>query len=385
MPMKIYADKRYLPEGLPHCSMLYPFWGFLSKFNVSELSSYVLDHYLETGNSLFELTSIEEADVVVLPFQWEQVVPEIISYRFDLEYHGKEMETMQRRIAGALQLAEELATKAAGNGAKPLAVFFVDDNETLRVPLPNAYTFRPSLRGEGRGPHEFAMPFWVRDEVLASFAGELPLRRKSKKPIVGFCGVPGLLPYGIRAGLKYRLSASPAISRAAAQLEIELLPAHPYRARAQALYLLSRSKDIQDNFIFRVQWFNGIFNDGLNLSVIRETRRQFLDNMLNSDYILCSRGAGNYSIRLYETLCLGRIPVFINTDCVLPFERWIDWKQYCVWIEEKDVPHISKRIMEFHERLSPQQFQDLQRECRRLWLEWLSPQAFFKNFYRHFQ
>jgi hypothetical protein len=34
---------------------------------------------------------------------------------------------------------------------------------------------------------------------------------------------------------------------------------------------------------------------------------------------------------------------------------------------------------------SPPEFVDLQHECRRLWQEWLSPEGFFANFYRHFQ
>jgi len=386
MQMKIYADKRYLPESLPHCPMLYPFWGLLAKLNVSELYSYVFDRYMETGASFFELTTVEDAQVAVLPFQWEQVVPESFSYRFDLEYHGKEVDTVLRGISDAQRLAEELAAEAASSSGKPLAVFFNDDNQTLTIPLRNVFTFRPSLLGSRRGPHEFAMPFWVRDKVAASFGGELPLRRKSSPPVIGFCGLPGLMPGGIRSGLKYRLAAIPSVSRAAAQLGIELLPRHHNRARAQALHMLSRSKDIRDNFIFRDHWFNGAFvNEGMNVPLLRESRRQYLANMLESDYILCARGIGNYSIRLYETLCLGRIPVFINTDCVLPFEQWIDWKQYCVWVEEQDIPHIADKVMEFHEQLSPGQFQDLQRACRQLWVEWLSPQGFFKNFYRHFQ
>lgn len=32
--------------------------------------------------------------------------------------------------------------------------------------------------------------------------------------------------------------------------------------------------------------------------------------MTGSDYVLCTRGNGNYSIRFYEALCRGRIPVF---------------------------------------------------------------------------
>jgi uncharacterized protein YprB with RNaseH-like and TPR domain len=39
----------------------------------------------------------------------------------------------------------------------------------------------------------------------------------------------------------------------------------------------------------------------------------------------------------------------------------------------------------FHNSLSPQEFLDLQHQCRRIWKKWLSRKGFFANFYRHFQ
>nr|MDQ3805076.1 glycosyltransferase family 47 protein [Acidobacteriota bacterium] len=167
---------------------------------------------------------------------------------------------------------------------------------------------------------------------------------------------------------------------------VEIEPQHHSRARAQALYILSRSADVQTNIIVRDGWFNRAFeNGGVNVPLVRQSRAEFYENMFGSDYVLCARGMGNYSIRFYETLCSGRIPVFVNTDCVLPFEEWVDWRQYCVWVEEEELPHIAERVAEFHERLSPAEFQDLQMACRRLWEEWLSPYGFFKNFHRHFR
>jgi hypothetical protein len=105
--------------------------------------------------------------------------------------------------------------------------------------------------------------------------------------------------------------------------------------------------------------------------------------MMDSDYVLCSRGFGNYSYRLYESLACGRIPVFVDTDCVLPYDFVIDWKRYCVWVDQSDLDSIPDRVAEFHDDLSPQQFEDLQLECRRLWEKWLAPEGFFAQFARH--
>ena len=100
---------------------------------------------------------------------------------------------------------------------------------------------------------------------------------------------------------------------------------------------------------------------------MQKARQEYVQNMIESDYILCARGAGNFSYRLYETLSCGRIPVFIDTDCVLPYNFAIEWKKYCVWVNEGELSHIAEKVAEFHSRLSPQEFLDLQSACRRLW------------------
>jgi hypothetical protein len=177
---------------------------------------------------------------------------------------------------------------------------------------------------------------------------------------------------GVR-GIAYRLGVRPA-------------PNDPFYARAESIEAVSRSSFVRSNFILRDAWFNGAFEgDGIDASLLRRSRRQYVENMFESDYILCTRGKGNYSIRFYETLSSGRIPVFVNTDCVLPFEEWIDWKQYCVWVEEEDISRLPERIAEFHEGLSAGEFKDRQRACRRLWETWLSPFGFFKNLRRYFE
>jgi hypothetical protein len=107
-------------------------------------------------------------------------------------------------------------------------------------------------------------------------------------------------------------------------------------------------------------------------------------SIVDSDYVLCARGIGNWSYRLYETLSLGRIPVFIDTDCVLPYDFAINWRDYCVWITRSEVSTIGERVAEFHESLSENDFVERQHACRKLWEDYVSPQGFFSNLYRHF-
>ena len=98
----------------------------------------------------------------------------------------------------------------------------------------------------------------------------------------------------------------------------------------------------------------------------------------------CARGAGNFSYRLYETLSCGRIPVFVDTDCVLPDEDMIDWRSLCVWVDESELDEIGERVAAFHAAYDDSSFRELQHECRRVWLERLSPEGWFEHLDRYF-
>lgn len=49
-----------------------------------------------------------------------------------------------------------------------------------------------------------------------------------------------------------------------------------------------------------------------------DTRKEYIQNMTESDFILSPRGDANQSARLYETLSAGRIPILPNTKQILP-------------------------------------------------------------------
>ena len=108
-------------------------------------------------------------------------------------------------------------------------------------------------------------------------------------------------------------------------------------------------------------------------------RREFVENIRGSDYIVCVRGSGNFSTRLYETLCMGRIPLIIDTDCVVPFAGLEEWKKLAIWCPASDIESAGARVAAFHAALTPQDFIDSQRACRHFWAERLSPEGFFAH------
>jgi hypothetical protein len=356
--LRVFSDRSYLPEGVDHVVMLYPFWG-KNPEDPRAPESGRFDRYTALGGSFFEMHSLAEADVTVMPAPWERVV-----------YNRT-----------ARDLAERFGEKAEQAG-KQTVVFFCSDADE-EVPIDNSIIFRTSFYRSRRKPNEFALPGWSEDLLERYLGGGLPERPKRLKPVVGFCG------HAEEPSFKWKLARA---FRGAASFmglrDSEGLPLKPgFAIRAAALRVLAKCPEIETNFLVRESFLGGVkLPDGRrDLARMRQVRLEFVQNMVDSDYILCTRGSGNFSYRLYETLCCGRIPVIVDTDCVLPYDFAIDWKKFSVWVEESEIPWIGEMVAEFHRNLSPGQFIDLQHQCRKLWEQWLSPEGFFAHFRLHFR
>jgi len=353
MKIKIYSDPDYLPDGVAPVELLYPFWGKPEEDSRFPTSGRY-DRYAEVGTAFFEVTSLEDADLAILPVSWQHVV----------------------RDSEARGLAEEFVSNVKRAGKKVVVFFWSDSTE--EVPLDNAIVFRTSLYRSPKKYNEFAMPAWSEDFVERYLGNCVSLRPKRLKPVVGFCGYPGRQKkQSISRKIKQRIKG--------AVKGIPFSNTGPI-VRARSLQHLSESPLVETNFVIRDRFMGGAsLPDGTpNFPAMQELRQEYVHDMMNSDYILCARGGGNFSYRLYETLCCGRIPVFIDTNCVLPYESEINWHDYCVWIDEKQIDSIGKRVADFHNRLTVEAFTELQQKCRMLWEDWLSPEGFFGNFYRNF-
>jgi len=214
------------------------------------------------------------------------------------------------------------------------------------------------------------------DLLKKYFNGELKTKNKSKVPKVGFDGLatyPKILLINlILKNIILKLSYNIRISK----IDLDHIFPH-FLTRNKILKYLKKSTLIDTNFEIR-----SIFAEG-TLGKKQNSRNDFLNNIMSSDYTLCYRGAANYSLRFYETLCLGRIPLLINTDCKLPLENQVNWKEVCLIVEERDLKYIPKLILDFHHSHTNKQFIEKQIYCREIWLKNLSNKGFYKNLYKH--
>lgn len=350
--MKIHADRRLVPNGVPHVTMLYPSWGKNAE-DPADPTTGRFDRYAEQGGSLFQLSPMSEAEVAVLAIDWGWIGAD----------------------SARLYVARELADQAS-KFDKKIVIFYWNDSDAY-VEIDNSVVFRTSLNRSTRRANEFAMPAWSEDFVERYCGSTLPIRWKGPKPVVGFCGFSAPLELPILSRVK---GAARSVAKA-----VGVVDRKPgYVLRGEALRRLSASSLVVTNLLVRTKFHGGTLTaDADGVSPI-QSRREYVENMLGSDYILCIRGGGNFSYRLYETLSCGRIPVFVDTDSVLPFDDEIDWKRYSVWLTEEEIPTIADRVAEFHSRMGEDDFVELQRELRRLWEDKLSPMGYFTHLHAHF-
>ena len=65
----------------------------------------------------------------------------------------------------------------------------------------------------------------------------------------------------------------------------------------------------------------------------------------SSNMSFCPRGFGTTSFRMFETLQLGTIPLYVwQHEKWLPFQEIIDWNEFAVVIEAEDIPTIPARL-----------------------------------------
>ena len=362
MKLKIFTDYQYLPkksfpETLKYVPILAPFWGEISEegFKKGRFAS-----FLQDSDSFLEMSSLEEANIAIFPAYWHLISSDETAYNL------------------LIQLAEK-----AKQANKLVAVFSQGDwNSSFEQD--NILVFYTSSFQSSRKKNEFAMPEWTSDFVKTHLKDRIVLRNKQKKPKIGFCGYAP--PLGVPLGIK-KIKAWLRYGGDRLGITEKYYYKTGHTNRVRALSNLLKSSLVETNFIFR-QRFAFANKESLQSTIDFQElekiqRLEFCQNIIDSDYILCCSGYENYSIRFYEALSMGRIPIFLNTDCVLPYDFAIDWKKYCVWVDEDEIDLIAEKVADFHNSLSASEFKELQHECRRLWLDWISPSGFFRNLEKH--
>lgn len=214
------------------------------------------------------------------------------------------------------------------NEKKIVVLFLITDNESPLQLYPNIVLFRTSLKKSKKDSREYLLPY-----VWECYQEPLQVLLKTEKPIIGFCG-------SIQKNLGKRMSS---------------------------ILAIQKNSSITSNFILRTAFWGGKPQD----TTLKE---EFKQNILESHCTLSNRGRGNFSMRFYQVLSLGRIPVLINSDMAFPLEDEINWKNYCITASnEKD---LSKAILDWWHSKSEEEIIEAQQNCYSLFQDYFTEKKY---------
>lgn len=307
----------------------------------------------------------DQADLFIFPVNYEKLFGYTEENYQHHNYTKPEIEHLKEVFFAMIEMAKSFHKK--------VILFYYFDPIT-KIDLPNVIIFRTSIKKSVKNSNEYAMPAYTKDIRKRKNIAENELwLAKKDKPTVGFRGQAA--PVKLPVKLTVKRSINDALKYAGINKKFNLYYNFGYLARRDAIVSFLNNDQIQTDITLTTleqSW------DPVNAKI------PFVDNIINNQYNLCVSGHGNYSFRLYEVMSAGRIPIFINTDCVLPFEKFIDWKKHVVWIEEKDANKADQHLLDFHNEIHPDDFLQLQKSNRLLWEQHLSKEGFYKSIYQYF-
>jgi len=330
-PIKLYAPDTYRePKLHMHSTLLFPFWGIAVKESTPYVRATLLQ-YQYSKNDFTLVEHIEDTDYVVVPYPYARL-------------KETNPEKLARIIAEAHAAKKPLLIDGAGDIERPIDV-------------PNSVILRVSQYRYSKQPNEITVAYPAED-LLESYANNtLQLREKSEKPSVSFTGWASM---PLKTRMKVWMKEIP-LSFVEYRDEKRGAEHKGVLFRDKVLRTLSGDGRIETNFIKRASY------SGHRKTIkgyVEDNRREFVENLLGSDYALCVKGDGNVSVRFYEALSLGRIPLFIDTACVLPLEKKIKYHDFCVFVDWRDISRAGDILVNFHKNVSPEQCKDMQQKAR---------------------
>ncbi len=339
--LKLFTNTDFLVEK--HRREIFPLlFDLVFKKNETLLASYQI------------VDTVETADIIVCPINYESI----------FKNHRMVLNTL-------LEVSKKYA--------KPFWVFTAGDYGFTTY-LPHVFTFRSSGFHSALNENTFILPAFINDPYKEFLDDGFTILKKPDKPSIGFVGhaQSGIVKYlkEYNNHLKYQ------IKRAFRLILADKQKFYPSSVkRAKYLQKLILHEGLDTSFILRNRYRAG----STSPSAQKQSVLEFYNNIFENAYTFCLRGVGNFSVRFYETLAVGRIPIVINTDCRFPLEHKIDWQKHCLIIEQDSKKPIVEHILEFHINLSASEFEVLQESNRNLWLNVLKRENYFLEVYNEFK
>ena len=101
---------------------------------------------------------------------------------------------------------------------------------------------------------------------------------------------------------------------------------------------------------------------------VQKTKRAELVDLINQSVAtLCPRGFGVQSIRFFETLAAGRIPILLSDNYILPLENYIDYSTFMWKIGEGETMSLPNQLADLFESHSLDELIEKSDKARQTW------------------
>ena len=247
------------------------------------------------------VNSSEKADALILPLDWGY-------------YYASKI---QKR---AITFCEEAYKK----GKTVLSHSGGDQGITVPVPE-NTIVYRQSGYRSKKKSNERTVPFFLSDPVteFLNIEEETIFQNNPELPVIGFCG---MAPHGLIVGQKEKFqiiyrNLKSIVKKTHSDIQGVLSSSN---LRYKTLEVFRNSKNFKANYLIRQKYRGGV----QTAENRKKTTDEYYQNQLDANLVVCVRGVGNFSLRFYETLAMGRIPIFIDTDSPLPQIGNKNWNDY---------------------------------------------------------
>lgn len=189
------------------------------------------------------------------------------------------------------------------------------------------------------------------------------------------------VPQGLLPGLYVAMPAGrfdPRRHRACAYYHV-VNDTRPSRATTPDLLFSFQGRRVDElrDAVLRLGHPRALVEDTSNLNFfgaetpdLAQARRRYLETVGRSKFVLCPRGAGTSSLRLFEAMAAGRVPVVLSDTWVAP--SGVDWGACAVRIAERDVAAIPELLEEIEPGWAA-----MSAASRAAYDEWFAPTVWF--------
>jgi len=324
---------------------------FLSEENRSYVFPLVFDLYFSKSKFLSKFycltENIKDSDIIILPLEYAFMIKNYKNYLDPFFNQAKKYN-------------------------KPIWVYSGGDFGISLVDN-QIYNFRLGGFKSKLNDRTIILPSFVTDPYLEHLNKNFKPLKKEDVPSIGFVGhakggyikfIKELLIYlGINAKRLVKFEYADYQSFYPSSIK-----------RAKYLKYLKLNNYLKTDFILRDKYRAGVTSEENK----KKTTIEFYKNIYENPYTFCMRGGGNFSVRFYETLAVGRIPILLDTDCLLPLASMINWNDHCIILNDSEYKILSDKIVHFHNNLSDEGFIKIQNRNRKLWEDFLTRHSFFQ-------